>query len=499
MKYKLFSKTHSLFVWAVVLLFLVAGSATAGIDGILGTGSGVPGDPVTFDLTAKMNAISTADGGSVVFWGYADTSAAPSNANRPQYPGPTLIVRQNQTIKVRLTNALNLLTGATPNVSIIFPGQQVSVDPLDQGVAGLMTNEAEPDGTVTYTFIADKPGTYMYHSGTRPELQVEMGLLGALIVRPDTFDPANPTAYGPGTEYDREYLFLLSEMDPLIHETVFAFGPDAPQLMESDLLSDYFSKYWFMNGRTAPDNMGSAGESAGSLLLYQPYNTLPRMHPGERMLMRVIGGNREMHPFHHHGNHARVIARDGRLLDSGTGAPAPGVPPDLSFEVFTINSVPGETVDAIFEWTGKGLNWDIYGVPGDPQFPDTLSHGDCIDNYDNRLGNVPGSAPDGYGDPFPDSDTPWEYCADHGRMFPTLLPQKLDLAFGGWYGGSPFLAGMGALPPGEGGLNPNGGFSYMWHSHTEKELTNFDIFPGGMLTMLIIEGWDVDIVEVIVD
>ena len=49
------------------------------------------------------------------------------------------------------------------------------------------------------------------------------------------------------------------------------------------------------------------------------------------------------------------------------------------------------------------------------------------------------------------------------------------------------------MPPGEGGLNPNGGFSYMWHSHTEKELTNYDIFPGGMLTMLIIESWGVPI------
>jgi hypothetical protein len=33
----------------------------------------------------------------------------------------------------------------------------------------------------------------------------------------------------------------------------------------------------------------------------------------------------------------------------------------------------------------------------------------------------------------------------------------------------------------------------MWHSHTEKELTNNDIFPGGMLTMLIIEPWGTDI------
>ena len=27
----------------------------------------------------------------------------------------------------------------------------------------------------------------------------------------------------------------------------------------------------------------------------------------------------------------------------------------------------------------------------------------------------------------------------------------------------------------------------MFHSHNEKEITNFDIFPGGMMTMLDIE------------
>jgi hypothetical protein len=29
----------------------------------------------------------------------------------------------------------------------------------------------------------------------------------------------------------------------------------------------------------------------------------------------------------------------------------------------------------------------------------------------------------------------------------------------------------------------------MWHSHNEKEVTTDDIFPGGMMTMLIIEPW----------
>jgi hypothetical protein len=79
-----------------------------------------------------------------------------------------------------------------------------------------------------------------------------------------------------------------------------------------------------------------------------------------------------------------------------------------------------------------------------------------------------------------------EYAPDHGRPFPVTLPELQDLTFGGFWSGSPFLGTMGALPPGEGGLNPWAGYVFMWHSHTEKEMTNNDIFPGGMMTMLVV-------------
>ena len=68
-----------------------------------------------------------------------------------------------------------------------------------------------------------------------------------------------------------------------------------------------------------------------------------------------------------------------------------------------------------------------------------------------------------------------------------------DLTFGQFWSGSPFLGAMGSLPPGEGGFNINGGLFYMWHSHKEKEMVNYDIFPGGMMTMLIVEPHGVPI------
>jgi hypothetical protein len=80
-----------------------------------------------------------------------------------------------------------------------------------------------------------------------------------------------------------------------------------------------------------------------------------------------------------------------------------------------------------------------------------------------------------------------EYCPDHGKPFPVVLPGQQDLAIGGNYSGSPYLGASEPKPPGQLTVNPNGGFFYMWHSHAEKELTNNDIFPGGMMTMLIVD------------
>ena len=414
---------------AAVTLLLGLGQALAVVDGVTGT---------TFNLTAKPDYISTGDGGTAFIWGYA------LGAGRAQYPGPTLIINQGDTVTINLGNQL-----AEP-VSIIFPGQ--SGVNATGGSAGLLTREAAPGGSVTYTFTASQPGTYLYHSGTRSELQVEMGLFGAIIVRPAGFDPnLNKIAYGhPGSAYDHEYLFLLSEMDPRIHDLV-EFG----RMAEIDN-TIYFPVLWFINGRTAPDTMADVNVG---WLPTQPYNSLPRMHPGEKLLMRMVNAGRDLHPFHHHGNNATVIARDGRLLQS-----APGAGPDLGVSDFTIKTVPGETSDAIFEWTGKGLGWDIYGT--------------AADGFPHNCGDVNG---DGF------DETTHEYCPDHGKAIPVILPNQQDLVFGGFWSGSPFLGQFGVLPPGEGGLNLNGGLFFMWHSHTEKEIVTNDIFPGGMMTMVIIE------------
>ena len=43
------------------------------------------------------------------------------------------------------------------------------------GSAGALTAEVGPNESVSYTFTAAQPGTYLYQSGTQSGLQVEMG------------------------------------------------------------------------------------------------------------------------------------------------------------------------------------------------------------------------------------------------------------------------------------------------------------------------------------
>jgi FtsP/CotA-like multicopper oxidase with cupredoxin domain len=458
------------------LLLGLGGQAQAYINGWEGscaadpTGKACPVATVrTFTLTAKHDFVSTSDGNSHYTWGYAYGPTLPM-----QYPGPTLIVQQGDTVQIVLNNTLPV------PVSIIFPGQQGVT--ATGGNAGLLTREAPAlplTATAaavgpTYSFVAGKPGTYLYHSGTNPDLQVEMGLVGALIVRPSGYAMGTTTSHAarkayeqPGTQYDRENLFLLSEMDPAIHWEVYAqVFSNLPVAVDTSTIRP---SMWFINGRNAPDTLL---EDHVDWLPTQPYNALPRMHPGERLLMRVVNAGRDLHPFHHHGNHATPIARDARVLSSLSPSHADYLTtaPDVTSPDFTVRSVPGQTMDLIYEWTGKGIGWDIYGT--------------TAINPHSCTADATGFDP-----------TTKEWCADHNKPIPVIVAGSLDLSFGESYSGSPYLGMTGSLPQGHPGLNTTGGYFHMWHSHNEKEITTDDIFPGGMMTMLIVEPWSVVLFE----
>jgi FtsP/CotA-like multicopper oxidase with cupredoxin domain len=542
------STTRLLPLLVAALAILLTVTAYAATPGITGT---------TFNLTAQAAYITQPDGRMLYSWGYG-CNGAPSGyapaaitntfCNTMQIPGPTLIVTEGQPITVNLKNSLPAAAG---NTSILFPGLNVTTScstATPVGQQGLLTCEAAPGGTVSYTFTPSSPGTRAYYSGTQGDLQVEMGLFGAIIVLPANVPPNCTSSSGlaaqnlaaqtshseanfrlaasaydhPNTCYDREYLFQFSEMDPNIHVQVESqINAGASSL---DVATEpYHPAYYMINGRSMPDDMDP---NYAPMYPHQPYNGNPHMHPGEQVLLRIIGQGRWQHPFHEHGNHVRILARDGNLILTQDGKGLAGPP------FFTTTTTPGLAMDGIFYFTGRGLNWDMYGH--NPNSKDASARPACTpDAY-------------GYNTGFSSTDTTYtgppiatvasainyyEWCQDHNKPLevapfgdigsggPATLPDPHILTNGPWYSGSPYLGpdattrstgcmGSGALQSNQAGkpgacgttgvtppsgtlANPpstEAGFAFMWHSHNEREITTNNVFPGGMLMMMLVDS-----------
>ena len=530
------SKTQLLLALTVALALFLTPAAFAAAPGITGP---------TFDLTAQAAFISQPDGQSVYSWGYgcngAPTGYAPSAiggtfCNTMQLPGPTLIVTEGSAVTVTLHNNLPVSAG---NTSILFPGFNVTTS---GGVAGLLTREAAPGGTVIYTLTASSvtPGTRAYYSGTQGDLQVEMGLYGAIIVLPaatpatctsgvaasndaarshwleSDFRLAKAAYNNPQACYDREYLFQFSEMDPAIHRAaeeqvaiaapICATSATAPGCSLNVPTEPYHPAYFMINGRSMPDNMDP---NYAVQYPHQPYNGNPHMHPGELTLLRVIGTGRWQHPFHEHGNHVRILARDGNLILTPDGNALAGP------LMFTTTTTPGLAMDGIFYWTAKGLNWDAYG------------HNPASTDPSAKLPCTPDA--NGYNTSAPNAINYYEWCQDHDKPLqvapfgdvagggPATLPDPNLFANGAWFGGSPYLgpdattratygacdstgncSTTGTTPPsGTIANNPSteAGFAFMWHSHNEREITTNNIFPGGMLMMMLVDSREFQINE----
>ena len=195
---------------------------------------GAPTRPST--CTTRAGYINLPDGTTAYMWGFSEGS-------RPfQHPGPVLCVnrgghghgdppqRVHDDVPEERAGGVDHLPG---------PGERHRgrrAVPAAVHGGGALTSLAKPaqpgGGTVTYSFVASKPGTFLYESGggqkttgtpsffSSPQVQVRMGLFGALIVRP---------ALGAGYAYgradsqfnpDTEFLVLLSEIDPYLNAKV---------------------------------------------------------------------------------------------------------------------------------------------------------------------------------------------------------------------------------------------------------------------------------------
>lgn len=382
----------------------------------------------SFVLTAHDGTISQPDGNTVYMWSYSAGSSA------FQYPGPVLCVtagpddQPQKEITITLRNQLSVPT------SVMFEGVEgvrangapASVEVDGSGRITSLVQSAVAGGSITYTIPMPPPGTYLYQSGTDHELQREMGLHGALVVRPSNFDNSSGqlrTVYGTSSSnYDahQEYLHLFSQVDPSIHLAV--------EQGRSPDFSAYRPRYFMINGRAFPDTIAP---NEAPWLPSQPYGSLVHVKAigeGQQLpsIIRYVNAGSVNVPFHPHSNHEEVLGIDARPLVGGDGT----TEVVASLDRFAVDVQAGQTMDARFSWTNT--TWG---------------------------GNTPSNP----------------------------IPDQRNLLDGGYWSGDWRLGGEGVKPTGGDAFNICGEYYHVAHNHALFAATNYGAAMGGQLTLVRID------------
>jgi FtsP/CotA-like multicopper oxidase with cupredoxin domain len=298
-----------------------------------------PAYAVDFFLIAKEFDKTLPDG-TVKMWGFAEdpgglcyNTPLSGNANSTaskaarmasaactapvaSVPGPRLVAPPTigsngaDRVRIRVVNLLDPANGGEP-ISLIIPGQPMPYrgtpgptwddgsvgsgagSPGARRVRSFGRETAVDGGRNSYNWIPSrsnplKDGTYLYHSGTHPQVQVQMGLYGAITRDTDLLD-----LYG--ISYDNEVTVLYSEIDPVLHDAVTSgtYGTTGPTSTIG-----YQPQYFLVNGE--PFTTKAAATITGP-------------EAGARTLLRLLNAGLQTHTPSLQGMRMSIIAEDGNV------------------------------------------------------------------------------------------------------------------------------------------------------------------------------------------
>ncbi|HEV3090320.1 MAG TPA: multicopper oxidase domain-containing protein [Candidatus Cybelea sp.] len=176
-------------------------------------------------------------------------------------PGPVLQVNQGDTVVIDYAN-----DGAIPDSIHLHGIHDIPVD-MD-GVGGISQALVPTGGHFVYRFVADTPGTFIYHTHD-DEAMLDSGLYGAIVVL-----PAHSLALERNLAHD--YLEMISSWQ----------------------IQSGAENHFTLNGKEYPA-------------------TRPmEVRKGERFRVRWINiSGEEFHTMHTHGHYQQIVARDAEPLD----------------------------------------------------------------------------------------------------------------------------------------------------------------------------------------
>jgi len=271
-----------------------------------------------------------------------------------QTSAPTLDFRQNDDIKITLTNlGLVQRPDLTDSHTVHWHGFDIP-SPLNDGVPEVSV--AVPIGKqFTYFYRPHREGTYMWHCHFEDVEHVQMGMTGIVFVRPvqdgTTHGGFTKFAYNDGdgsTGYHRHFALLLNEF--------WAHYHDGDRDIQESIPTDYDPQWFLLNGRCYPQTTlpNDAPSLPAALRIAtpnqnyddapdfsQPNSALVQCNPGERVLLRLANLGYRQHAMQLPGIGMRVVGQDASLLRNGTV--------DTSYWANTLYIGPGEARDVLFD------------------------------------------------------------------------------------------------------------------------------------------------------
>lgn len=305
----------------------------------------VPGrenDPLYIFGFIPVSPTATVDALVQQYKGHAQTSA------------PTLDFRQNDDIKITLTNlGLVQRPDLTDSHTIHWHGFDIP-SPLNDGVPEVSV--AVPiSRQLTYFYRPHREGTYMYHCHFEDVEHVQMGMTGIVFVRPlqdgTSIGGFSHFAYNDGdgsTGYDRHFAILLNEYWSNFH--------DGDRDIQESIATDYEPQWFTLNGRCYPQTLlpnddptlpatlriatpNANYDDAPDYSL--PNSALVQVNPGDRVLLRLANLGYQQHAMQLPGLPMHVIGQDASLLRNGAV--------DTSYWTNTLYIGPGEARDVLFD------------------------------------------------------------------------------------------------------------------------------------------------------
>jgi hypothetical protein len=454
------------------------------------------GGHAAFTLIADDGYTSEPDGNAIYDWSYGQPGWG------FQLPGPVLCVYQGTTVDITLTNNLKVAT------SIQFPGQSgVTADgqpdgPVADNTGALLslTKEAAANGGVVhYSFVANSAGTYLYESGSDPQLQVQMGLFGAIVVRPAnvTVTPTDilgiPYEDGTGatqTNGNGGGMTLAAATAAAAHagcaytNGVHSGDPNAADgTPKCDPLAIYDSRTQAQAGNQSVD-------SSENILMLSEVD--PGLHTFMEQAVQANDLTKLSWNAYPNAYAAHYFMINGRSMPD-TVAPnnAPWLPRQPYGALAHVQPWDpiNNPLDVMLRYLAVGTaGYDFHPhsnhehvIAQDGALMKTQSD-DNTEGKFNILVN-PGSTVD--------ATFRWTnqegYNDTTGHRVPVAWPNGLNMQEGDFWSGSPYLGDSGQLNPGILSKTQCGEYYHVAHNHDLTQVTNYGITFGGMLTLIKVE------------